>query len=308
MIEGETVGSKTVPIGGSGTGATYDPKTKEFFFPNAATGSVTVINSSDKVATTIKGFASPVDALYVPKNGMVYVFESANSSLYLINPKSDAVTLAINLGTLGFKYSYLATYPFMLYSATSKEIYVVETPADGCSPCEGSVWVVNPVDNKLVTTISLAGSECATSGCFPDSIGYDGANGNIYVGDIGTTGNIYVISPENNYQSTNVFFSGDAIVGFAYDPMNQELYIANGGNNYQCPECYLGGVFMMNSTGTITSVSSQYWDYPAQLVYNTNNDWVYVINRGSEGVLPINGSTPESLIKLDTQLSEIVAT
>lgn len=310
LIINETVGKKTVNMGGSGLGAAYDPKTKDFFFPNQESGTVTVVNNMNKFSAKITGFDTPVEALYVPENGMIYVFESSNGSLYEINPVTDSVSLAINLGSLGFYYETNPVYyvsPFMAYSSATREIYLVNTPGGSCGgscPDQGSVFVVNPKTNDLVTTILLPVLQgCSPFGCVPQSIGYDAANTNIYVGDVGTSGYIYVIDSSNAYFTTITYFGGNEISGFAYNPTNQELYIADYGNSGGS----FGGVYVMNSAGTISPVSSEYWDNPTQLAYNSNIQWVYVVNHGDDTVLPISGTTPQTLIGFHVGLSEIVA-
>jgi YVTN family beta-propeller protein len=302
VIKGAVLSKHSAPTGGTGLQAAYDPQNKEAFFPNQDTGTVTVLDTlTDTVAATITGFTTPIAALYVPSNKMVYVFDSGN--LFEINPATNAVSLAINLGALGFTYNGNPVFyssPILAYSSATKEIYLVDSPicSNGC-PTQGSVWVVKPSNNKYIATISLPTGGCP---CYPSSIGSDPANGDVFVGDT-ETGYIYVIDSANTVTSTMTGFSAPS--GFAYDPTNQLLYFTDNGD----PSfSYYGGVYTLSPTLSLTFVSSTFWDQPTQIAYDTHSQMIYAINHGDDEVIPISGTTAGTPIGLHVQLSEIVAT
>jgi YVTN family beta-propeller protein len=302
VIKGTVLSTHSAPTGGTGLQAAYDSQNKEAFFPNQDAGTVTVLDTAtDKVAATITGFTTPIAALYVPSNKMVYVFDSGN--LFEINPTTNAVSLAVNLGALGFTYNSNPIFynsPIMSYSSATKEIYLVDSPFCSSScPNQGSVWVVKPSNNHYITTISLPTGGCP---CYPSSIGSDPANGDVFVGDT-ETGYIYVIDSANAVTSTMTGFSAPS--GFAYDPTNQLLYFTDNGD----PSfSYYGGVYAMSPTLSLTFISSTSWDLPTQIAYNTHSQTMYAISHGNDEVIPISGTTAGTPIGLHVQLSEIVAT
>jgi hypothetical protein len=305
VIKGSTVATHTISTG-SAVQSAYDPKTREVFFPNDGSGVVVVNASTNKVIKTVTGFGAAVAALYVPSNKMVYVFDALNGSLFKINPAHNfKVTLAMNLGAIGYRYYTNPIYysaPFMAFSDATKDIYLVNIPvcSNGC-PLQGSVFAVSPATNSLVANISLPTGGCY---CFPESIGYDPANQNIYVGDT-ETGYIYIISSSNTWSNT---LAGDAddVIGFAYDSANQLLYVTdNGDASYS----YYGELVTISSTNFVGFVTSIYFNLPTQISYDTVNHLIYVENHGDDEIMIINGASVDgSPIGLHVQLSDMTAT
>jgi hypothetical protein len=299
VIKGSTVATHTISTG-SAIQSAYDSKTREVFFPNDGSNVVVVNATTNKIIKTLSGFGEAAATLYVPTNKMVYVFDSSNGSLFKINPAHNfKVSLVMNLGGIGYRYYSNPIYysaPFMAFSAATKEIYLVNIPVcnSGC-PIQGSVFAVSPSTNSLVANISLPTGGC---NCFPESIGYDPANQNIYVGDT-ETGFIYIISSSNTWSNTLVGYAGD-VNGFAYDSANQLLYVTD--NTYS-------ELVTISSTNAIGFVTSAYFNAPTQISYDTFNHLIYVVNHGSDEITIINGaSLYGSPIGLHVQLSDMVAT
>ncbi|MHB8565774.1 MAG: hypothetical protein ACYC7D_06155 [Nitrososphaerales archaeon] len=300
VIKGSTLlNLKKSPIVGAGIQAAYDPSNKKAYFPYNS--EVTVLNTKkNKVVSTITGFNSAEAVLYDPSNNNVYVY-GAGGDLYVINTATNAMSVELNLGILGFTFTYyLQSSPIMAYSTSTNEIYLVDAPSSSCSSsCQGQIWVYDPAGNTT-SMISLPTSGCP---CYPASIGFDPANNNIYVGDI-ETGSIYVINSANTYSATLGGVGGDPKTSFAYNPSNQLLYVADNGNSFGG----YGYVITLSSSNSVGYINSIYFNQPSQLAYNTYNQMIYVVSHGNDEVFPISGTTVGTGIGLHVQLAEIVAT
>lgn len=233
----------------------YDTANKDLYVANLATYTVSVIDSTtDRFVTNISlgWFSNPRDIVYDNANGNLYVPLSGGDEVSVISGTSNIVTGTITVGTSPYGIAldsangdlYVANSgssnvsvisgstnavvaslsvgsgPLMpAYDSSNQNIYVVENSAG-----YGNLTVINGRNNKVSTTILMGQN-------YPDGLAFDGANGYLYVSDMGIT----VINGATNAFVTNLTPAvtwGGYQTGGVYNPANGLIYLpsGNGGN------------------------------------------------------------------------------
>ena len=136
----------------------------------------------------------------------------------------------------------------------------------------GNVSVINPITNKVVSTVSVGSS--------PYGAAFDSLNGYIYVAN-NVSNSVSVINGATNSVISTVSV-GSSPYGVAFDSSNGNIYVTNGGSST---------VSVINgSTNTVKSTISV-GPSPYGVAFDSANGYIYVTNTGSSSVSVINGST-----------------
>ena len=205
-----------VAVGAGPEGVAYDSGDGDVYVANGGSHNVTVIDGATN--TRVTSIEVPVGSgadgvAYDSGNGNVYVTFHSTGDVGVINGTN---ALATTIGDVG-------TGPTgMAYDTGNGELYVVNnvSAAPSCvGVCPPGVTVIGPTDD-IVTTIDVAdGLTYAV---------YDGASGDIYVGDYGE-GSIQVVSGTTNQVIGTL--SGPGIPttpnGLAYDSRNGDVYVTD---------------------------------------------------------------------------------
>ncbi len=203
------------PYGCGADVQTYDPANGDIYVTNIATNNVTAIHGTTVVATIPVG-ASPNGAAYDSANGEVFVSNegtSIRSNLTVINGTTNRVA--------GQVYP-VNTGPGVAFDDSTGYVYVCSNNVLANS--SNFVTAVNGTNHRVVTSIPIS-SSCGAAV-------YDPANGYVYVTDRNKPGGrdattVTLIDP-----ATNIVMLAQPVqlapIGIAYDPVNHNLYVANG--------------------------------------------------------------------------------
>lgn len=230
-------------------------------------GALTALGSASKVPTwsivQSVNYSSTVFHLgtYDPQNGLLYYQTGSSvigSSVTAVNPTNGKIVAQIALPNPAGGITY---------DPANGLIYIAVDP--------GGVAVINPNNNTLLETIPTPNSS------YPFFITY--ANGNIY--EAGTSlayngGSMTVINPSNQVIAT-FSLSSSYPQGMAYDPINQEIYVANDNSKYM--------TVVNASTDQVAGTIPSAYTYDA--VYSSANGYIYATQAQNNSVAVIDPST-----------------
>jgi YVTN family beta-propeller protein len=255
----------TIIVGSRPEGVTFDPVHCDVYVSNSGSNSVSVISTStDMVVDTVSVGASPEGITWDQDSGSVYVANANSNSV-----SSIAGGSADYLGdiTVGSGPRALAA------DVGTGELYVL----DGNS---NQVSVVSPAASSVViATLNIPQN-------YPEPIGYDSANGDVYVLDeAGDT--VDVIASMGLWTNTII-----AIIGVGWNPaaltVNTQfgedgiLYVANAGSN---------NVSVISGASNTVVASVPVGSDPRGIAYDSNNNDIYVNDEGSGTASVISGKT-----------------
>lgn len=181
-----------IPVGLAPEFMAYSPVTNEVYVANQEGGTVSVINSSNDVDTTITigtpGNNGLSGIAYVPSTKSVDVIDYDDFGIYQISSLNEVVNFGIFSG-----------YPWNLtFNPQNGMLYMTATTT-------GQILVVNPKTLELKTEIKCPHAICAQQS-IPTGVDYDSQNGLVYVSD--EQNNILI--PINGTQIvTPVIFTGE---------------------------------------------------------------------------------------------------
>ena len=168
------------------------------------------------------------------------------------------------------------------FDALNDDLYVANF-----SP--GTLSVINGTDNSIVTTVNL------NDPVSPWYVGFNPSNGNIYVSDT-KNGAVSVINGGTNSVTATVAVGDDMLSGdhddrpngVAYNPNNQNMYVAMYGSGYIAEIDSSRNVLMANAPiGVDPYVNSGLWG----LTYDPLNCNLYSSNVNTNTVTIVNGVT-----------------
>lgn len=274
IIDGETntvAGSISVALGARDV--TYVPETSELYVDiinpgNGLGNTMDVVNPSTfSLITTITfGGSDPVSPCYDTLNGYLYVPIHYGNEVEVVNASTYVVADSIGVGS----YSGSAAC-----DPADGDVYVANQDSDTVSVISGST-------NAVIATVPLP----ADSG--PYGTAFDASNGDIYVGDAGTSGNNYagdtvsVISGSTNSLITTVAV-GSGPDWLAYDSGNGDIYVANSGSNNIS---VIEGV----SNSVVSTIAVGHG--PQGILYDPSSGDIYVADEGNNDVSVIGSSSP----------------
>lgn len=281
VIDGQTntvIKSISVPTNSYLYGLAYNPTNQYLYAANdtGPVGSVAVIDPSS--GTLVKSIAvgdSPVQVLYNPFNGYMYVTDTNSQRVDVIDPSTNNVIKSIPVGI----------HPIgMAYNSNNHNVYVANSHQSS-----SSVSVIDSSTNTVIKTIQIPGS--------PWRITFNSNSGNLYVTLIAAK-NVAVIDGSTNavkkiitmpvlppYPGSS--FPQTSVGSIAYNPLNNFIYVSHMNSEY------VTGIDA--STDTVTK-TIKVGHYPFTVGYHPNNHNMYVANHVSNTVSVIGTSNASTTI------------
>ena len=241
-------------------GIAYNPINQYVYVANdtGPMGTVDVIDiSSSSLIKAIPVGDSPVQTVYNPFNGYIYVTISNSKRVDVIDPSTNSVTKSVPVGV----------HPTgIAYNPNNHYIYVANS-----NQFSSSVSVIDSSTNTVIKDIPLLGS--------PWRITFDSNNGNMYVTLI-TANMVAVIDGTTNSVIKTIVmpvfppypgspFPGTSVGSIAYNPSNNFIYVSHLNSQY------ITGID--DSTNIVTKTIKVGY-YPFTIGYHPNNHNMYVTN------------------------------
>jgi YVTN family beta-propeller protein len=163
----------------------------------------------------------------------------------------------------------------------------------------GTVSVINGTTNTIVTNISV--------GKNPQAIVYNPANGLIYTANT-LSNTLSIINGTSNSSVGSIIvgaYPGKNPTGITINPINNTIYVTNMGSNTVSvingtTNVVINNITIATEQGGGTGGTNFF--SPAGVAYNSDNNNLYVTNRGSDTLSVINGTTNALVdeVSLDT--------
>jgi YVTN family beta-propeller protein len=189
----------TIKVGGSPTGAVFDPANGDIYVTNAgvglARGTVSVISgATNKVIATLDVGVDPETPAFDPVNGNIYVSNYQEDTVSIISGASNKVIATVKVG------NFPATPAI---DSVKGNVYVSN---QFIGHPNGTVSVISGASNKVIATVTV--------GNFPVTAAFDPLNGRVYVPNWGDW-TVSVIDPllvsPNSLQGSNGSSGFDAM-------------------------------------------------------------------------------------------------
>ena len=192
-------------------------------------------------------FFNPYGIALDPSNGNVFVADSGNNVIRLINATSSTVSTIAGYGSLGY-YDGPATnaefdYPYSLaFDSANRYLYIADTD-------NSAIRLLNMTSAQVSTVAGngysgyFDGPASSALFSYPRGIAFNATTGNLYIADSGNNA-IRIINLASGNVST---FAGNGYSGnldgpalqaefnfpsgIAFDPSNGDFYVADMGNN-----------------------------------------------------------------------------
>ena len=247
-------------------GSAYNPANQHLYVANdtSSVGSAVVIDtSSGTIVNSIPLGDSPVQVLYNPFNGYIYVTVTNSQRVDVIDPSSKTVIASIPVGI----------HPAgIAYNPNNHLIYVTNS-----NQASSSVSVINSTTNTVKTTIPIPGN--------PWRITFDSNKGDLYV-TLNTANKVAVIDGDTNSLKPSISmpvfppfpgsqYSGTSVGSIAYNSFNKHVYVTHSNSEYVTA--------IDDSTNTVTK-TIKVGHYPWTIGYHPKNHNMYVANVMSDSV------------------------
>ena len=251
----------------------------------------------------------PTYLVYDPSNGYVYLTDSVNDSVMVINPEINHVIKNIAVGS---------EPKGITLDPKTNELYVMNQGSN-------SISIINGTTNTVLKTIST----CLDG---PRVAAFDPNNDYLYVANYGTYG-VTVYDTTNNSYINFIPTTVDFPSAIYYDPSNNQLYVGSGNievinaTSYKelttintvsisatkmiaiigVSESYIyalnqnmqGSVIVINPNNNEAIGSITVGIKPYGISYDPSNGFIYVSNEGSNDVSIINTSSMSVLYSLE---------
>lgn len=226
---------------------------------------ITVLNESNNVpVASVPLFVSPSGATYDPAEKSVDVVDNGGSGVYRVDATTNRIAGVEGGGPVALPGTN--SLP-LVYDGRNGNIYVVD-------PYRTAVDVFTPAHTFL---------KAIPVGYNPTGIAFDNVTGNLFVSQE-LYGNVSIISGATNTVLGSTLKLGpfDSLTAVAYDPHNNEIYVADlSGSN----------VTAFDATTYVKMSTVAVGSSPTSLVVDTTNHTVFVANRGSGNLSVINDTT-----------------
>ncbi len=267
--------------------------------------------SAQSVTGTIGVGSAPAAAATNPLTNTIYVLNSSDGTVSVINGATGLVTATI---TVGSDPVAAAVNPVtnMIYVANKGSGNVTpingETNAAGTAIAAGTSPIavaINPVTNMIYVanngggvtpingTTNTAGSTIS-AGTNPIAIAVNPVTNMIYVANNG--GGVTPINGSTNTPATAIA-AGTNPIAIAVNSVTNMIYVANNG----------GGVTPINGAtntpGTVIAAGTS----PIAIAVNPLSDTIYVANNGSGNITVINGANNSPITVTDPSASAPIA-
>lgn len=272
----------SVTLNSTASGLAYDSLNSALYV--SVTSGVAILNGS-RLIQTINVTGTPTAVAFDASNGLVYVADSTSGQVTVINGTRVVTNITVGSAPDAIAYDSFHSYIYVAnFNSNNLTVIsgarVITSLATGTGPdaigydsASGEIYVANyySTDVSVFNGTKTIGSVAVGGG--PTGIAGDSANHEMYV----SSNAVYVIKGTTLLTTIVVPVHPDA--GIVYNPGNELIYVANGGN---------GGttLLVLNGTGFVTNVSLGSLS-PGQLAYDPLNGILYVTadsNYGSKSV------------------------
>lgn len=221
-----------ISVGSGPMRIAYDPYNKDVYVSDARSGFVSVIDTaSEIVSATVSVDGTPTTLQYDALNHEMYVADSVSGTLTAINSTSNAVAAVIVAGQGPTSMAYLPDTTNLYYAT------------------QFGAFVINSSTNEIVANL--------TSLDDVNALGYDQANGQVYVAGNASTGFLYLLRGSNGSVSYQISGYPWIPIDMAYNPSNGEMYVTSNPNTVFVLSSGLSGNNTL-CTSTTTATTSEF--------------------------------------------------
>jgi len=229
-----------------------NPKTNKVYAVDSSDGTVTVMDGSANLNTTVRVGSEPMTIAVNPVTNKIYVANSASGTVSVIDGATDAVTATVKVGALPYVVAANpATNKIYVSKTFSNTMTVIDGATNATSNLKAGIQAdaiaVNPVTNKLYLT------------------NYESQ---------------YVTVLDGTTNDATPVVAGVHVWAIALNPVTNKIYVANAGSSHLT-------VIDGASNGT-TSVSTG--NIPCAIAVDSVANRVYVVNYASDNVTVIDGA------------------
>jgi YVTN family beta-propeller protein len=285
----------TIPVKDQPTTATVDSRDQylyvtNFGAPTLGGNTVSIIaDANDSVLATVAVGDDPLDSVYNPSTGNVYVLNFGTSNnltvfdgLKIVKWIPTGVTPSSGLYDPYHQYIYITNQASNNLTVLNGTTTVASVPVGAYpghaafDPRNDWVYVPNSGSNNVTIINGTTQVGSVNVGSSPDSIIYDPGNGWMYVPNP-LTDNVTIL----NGTSVQATVPGGGAPTFgAYDPDNGFVYLADSGSNT---------VYVLNGTSFVANISVGI--FPRSVGFDPADGLVYVPDWTSNNVTVLNGTT-----------------
>ncbi len=303
----------SLPGGGGPVGITYDPSNHDMYVVDRYGNCVTVVNgTTSAIIKTIGVGTDPYFAAYDPLDREVYVTNHLSGNVSVINGTTNTVvtSLAVNQVTNPEGIAYIAqdqslwvggyTNGVQLVNATTNAISaaVFGNPAIGFSydPLNQKVYGAGGQLNQVpVANVSNPYRPLIINvPTGPQAVTYDPALQSVIL-DSAYPGKISIVNTTRETLVDNI--STGQAQGSVYDPLNGEVYVANG------PSANVTVLSGLLPVGSIPIVATNPWLEDPVLDPMTGDIWVSDLNWNEVRVISPGATPPFSATAMVAPLS-----
>ncbi len=277
-INNEFITTINLPANSNPKGMLYMQTSGRIYVADYNINEISIVSSSKYIVLkNIHVSFEPTEIAYDPSNDYFYVTDTSNSLVYVISSENYSVIKVI---------SVLSDPSDIIYDPFNGNIYVANFNTY-------NVTIISGINNTIIGEPYVYGN--------PYKFALNPSNGNVFVtiqspfvgyGFLGGTGaeGITIING-SNFKNTNFISIGSIPESLAYDPANNNLYVATvhwnlwwfEGNSYD-------GLAIVNLTNG--SVSSVYFgSNPWGVAYDPANNNIYVTDSSNNNLYVLNTTT-----------------
>jgi YVTN family beta-propeller protein len=229
-----------------------NPKTNKVYAVNSSQSTVTVMDGSANLTTTVRVGSEPMAITVNPVTNKIYVANSASGTVSVIDGATDAVTATVKVGALPY---VVAANP-----ATNK-IYVSRTFSN----------TMTVIDGATNATSNLK------AGIQADAIAVNPATNKLYLANYESQ---YVTVLDGTTNDTKPVVAGVHIWAIAPNLVANKIYVANAGSSNL--------TVIDGASNDTTAVSTG--DIPCAIAVDSVANRVYAVNYASDSVTVIDGA------------------
>lgn len=271
-----------------------NPKTTKVYAVNTGSGTVTVIDNSGRLVTSVKVGTRPEAIAVNPLTNMIYVGNSGSGTVSVIDGAASKVTATVKVGSLPYAVAVNPVTNKVYVSRTfSNTMTVIDGATNIASPLKAGIQadaiVVNPVTNKIYlvnyessdVTVLDGASDSPTkiaAGAHLWGIAVNAATNRIYFGNTGGSKVTVIDGASNAVTSVS---AGDIPCAFAVDPAENKIYAANYASN---------DVTVLDGVNDTVVTTVKVGERPQAIAVNPLTHMIYVANTHSNSVTVINGT------------------
>jgi YVTN family beta-propeller protein len=197
--------------------------------------------------------AGPYGMAFAPTVNKIYVANSTDGTVTVLNPETNAVSATVTVGTLP---------GYCIYCPSNDRVYIQNQNSS-------NVTVLNPQTNAILATVTVGANQ--KQGCYAPTVD------KIFIPNWGSD-TISVIDCVNNTVVATVALTY-SVYGSSYCPSSDRVYISYAA---------MGQVLVLNPTTYVVQNTITVGTQPADSCYCPTQDRIYISNSGSNNVSVID--------------------